>query len=182
MNALAILTVSHVLISLVGLGAGFVVIWGLLNNKRLDRSTALFLVTTIATSVSGFLFPVDRVTPGHILGVLSLGILGAAVAARYHGHLASGWRPTYVVSAVTAQYLNFVVLVVQLFQKVPALHTLAPTQTEPAFAITQLVTLFAFVGVGVLTTVRFQREERSTTQSGSSLDRRPTLRPLQQSR
>ena len=157
MNAIAILTVSHVLISLVGLGAGFVVIWGLLSNKRLDRSTALFLVTTVATSVSGFLFPVDRVTPGHILGVLSLGLLGAAVAARYHGNLAGWWRPTYVVSAVTAQYLNFVVLVVQLFQKVSALHALAPTQSEPAFAITQLVTLFAFVGVGILAALRFRK-------------------------
>jgi hypothetical protein len=156
MNALATLTVSHVLVSLVGLGAGFVVIWGLLNGKRLDRSTALFLVTTISTSASGFLFPADRVTPAHVLGVLSLGLLAVAGLARYYGKLAGWWRPTYIVSAVTAQYLNFFVLVVQLFLKVPALQALAPTQTEPAFAIAQSITLAVFVAVGIVAAFRFR--------------------------
>jgi len=153
--ALATLTVGHVLISLIGLGTGFVVLWGLLSSKLLKRWTAVFLATTIATSLTGFLFPAHRVTPGHVLGVLSLIVLAVAVFALYKRHLAGRWRAAYVVSAVTAQYLNFFVMVVQLFLKVPALKALAPTQTEPAFAIAQLITLAAFLTVGVLAVLRF---------------------------
>jgi hypothetical protein len=154
--ALVTLTVAHVLVSLIGLGSGFLVIWSLLKNKWLERWNEVFLATTIATSASGFLFPVDHVTPGQIIGILSLLLLAAAVIARYHQQLAGRWRTTYVISAVTAQYLNLFVLVVQLFLKVPALKALAPTQTEPVFAITQLVTLAAFIGVGLAAVVRFR--------------------------
>src|SRR5262245_30180226 len=129
--ALTTLTLVHVLLSLVGLAAGFVVLWGLLSSRRLDGWTALFLSTTIATSASGFLFPVNHVTPGHILGILSLVALIVAVVARYQRRLLGPWRAAYVLSAVTAQYLNFLVLIVQLYQKVPVLKALAPTQTEP---------------------------------------------------
>jgi hypothetical protein len=177
MNALTILTVSHVLVSLVGLGFGFVVIWGVLSGKRFDRSAAVFLITTIATSASGFLFPVDRITPGHILGVLSLGILAVAVLARYQHKLTGWWRPTYVVSAVTAQYLNFFVLIVQLFLKVPPLQALAPTQTEPAFAIAQLLTLAAFVAAGVVAIVRF-RDGNETSRVSDGLNRGSYDSPL----
>lgn len=156
MNALTLLTVSHVAISLVGLVTGFVVIWGMLNRQRLDHWTAVFLTTTIATSASGFLFPVDHITPGHVLGVISLVLLGAAVVARYPQQLAGWWRPVYVVAAVLAQYLNFFVLIVQSFLKVPALYALAPTQTEPAFALAQLVSLAAFIVLGVAAVVRFR--------------------------
>jgi len=154
--ALTTLTIVHVLISLVGLGSGFIVLWGLMNTKRLERWTALFLVMTIATSVTGFFFPAHRVTPGHVIGVLSIIVLGVAVFARYQRQLAGNWRSAYVLSAVTAQYLNFFVLVVQLFLKVPALKALAPTQTEPVFAVVQLVTLAAFVVAGAFAAVRFQ--------------------------
>src|SRR5262245_6205853 len=132
MNAtLVILTAAHVLVSLIGLGSGFLVLWGLSRNKRVEGWTAVFLAATIATSASGFLFPVDHVTPGHILGILSLFVLAAAVFARYRQQLTGWWRITYVISVVTAQYLNFFVLIVQLFSKVPALKALAPTQTDP---------------------------------------------------
>jgi len=153
-SPLAILTLAHVLVSLVGLGSGFVVLWGLLNNKQCGRWTAAFLITTIATSASGFVFPADRLTPAHLLGILSLAVLAVAVVAHYQRLLAGRWRVAYAVSAVTAQYLNFFVLVVQLFLKVPALKALAPTQTEPVFAVAQLVTLAAFLGVGVVAAVR----------------------------
>jgi hypothetical protein len=157
MNAIAILTFVHVLLSLVGLGAGFVVLWGLLNRQRLDSWTALFLATTIATSASGFLFPVNHVTPGHVLGVISLVVLSVAVIARYQGRLAGWWRGTYVVSAVTAQYLNFFVLIVQLFLKVPVLKALAPTQSEPVFVVTQLITLAVFIGLALAAALRFRQ-------------------------
>jgi hypothetical protein len=173
MNAVATLTFVHVVISLVGLAAGFVVLWGLLTRQRLDRWTALFLATTIATSLTGFLFPVDHVTAGHILGVISLVLLAIAVAARYGWQLVGGWRPAYVASAVAAQYLNFFVLVVQLFLKVPALKSLAPTQTEPAFALTQLVTLAAFVALGVAAVRRFRG--RTATRSFDLTTVSPTI-------
>lgn len=149
MNAVATLTFVHVVISLAGLVSGFVVIWGLLDRKRLERWTALFLATTIATSLTGFLFPVDHITPAHVFGVISLVLLTVAVVALYGRQLIGRWRAAYVVSAIAAQYLNFFVLIVQLFLKVPALKALAPTQTEPAFAITQLVTLAVFLTFGV---------------------------------
>jgi hypothetical protein len=154
--ALVTLTAAHVIVSLIGLGFGFFVLWGLLRNKSLEASTAVFLATTIATSASGFLFPADHVTPGQIIGVLSLVVLAAAVLARYHQQLVGRWRITYVISAVTAQYLNFFVLIVQLFQKVPALKAWAPTQTEPVFVVAQLATLATFLGVGVVAAVRFR--------------------------
>jgi hypothetical protein len=154
--ALATLTAAHVLVSLIGLGSGFVVLWGLLRNRLVEGWTAVFLTTTIATSASGFLFPVDPLTPGQIIGIVSLFVLGVAVFALYQKQLAGWWRTTYVISGVTAQYLNFFVLIVQLFAKVPALKALAPTQTEPPFAVAQIVTLLAFVGVGALAAVRFR--------------------------
>src|SRR5262245_51266651 len=155
--ALTTLTIVLVLISLIGLGSGFVVLWGLLNARQLERWTAVFLITTIATSVTGFFFPAHRVTPGHVIGVLSLIVLAVAVFALYGRQLMGRWRTAYVLSAVTAQYLNFFVLVVQLFMKVPALKALAPTQTERTFALVQLVTLAAFVGVGTLAALRSRR-------------------------
>jgi hypothetical protein len=160
--AVATLTLVHVLLSLVGLAAGFVVLWGLLSSRQVPGWTALFLSTTIATSVSGFLFPVDHVTPGHVLGILSLVVLPVAVVARYQRRLLGPWRVAYVLSAVTAQYLNFFVLIVQVFLKVPALKALAPTQTEPAFAISQLLALLFFLAAGALATIRFQTHREIT--------------------
>ena len=127
-------TFLHVLISLVGIASGFVVLFGLLTKKRLDRWTALFLITTAATSVTGFGFPVHELLPSHKVGIISLVVLTAAFFARYRFHLAGSWRWIYVVGAVLALYFNVFVLVVQLFLKVPALKALAPTQKEPPFA------------------------------------------------
>src|SRR6185295_16843981 len=109
--------------------------------NRLDRWTTLFLIMTVATSVTGFFFPVDHFTPGHLFGILSLLILPVTIFARYRRHLAGPWRLTYVATAMVALYLNVFVLVVQLFRKVPALHALAPTESEPPFQVTQLFVL-----------------------------------------
>ncbi len=151
---LATLTFVHVLISLVAIGAGFVEVYGLLTHKRFDHWTTTFLATTIATSATGFLFPVDRLLPSHVFGILSLIILGVAVVARHQYHLAGGWNTAYIVSAVMAFYLNFFVLIVQSFLKVPALKALAPSQTELPFAAAQLAALILFVGFGVVAVVR----------------------------
>lgn len=149
-------TILHVAISLVAIAAGFVVVYGLLNAKRLDGWTKLFLVTTILTSVTGFGFPVDHFMPSHALAIISLLALGVAVYARYPRQMAGGWRATYVISAMISLYLNVFVLVVQSFLKVPPLHALAPQGTEPPFAIAQGIVLVAFIVLGVLTVKRFR--------------------------
>ena len=111
---------------------------------RLDGWTAFFLVTTILTSVTGFGFPLTKVSPPHVVGALSLVVLAVCLAARYWKQLEGGWRATYVVTAVTALYLNIFVLVVQLFVKTPPLAQLAPTQQEAPFAVTQALVFALF--------------------------------------
>jgi hypothetical protein len=161
------LTIVHVAISLVGIGAGFVVMWGLLVSKRLNTWNAIFLVATTATSVTGFFFPVERFTPGLALAIVSLIVLAPALASRYYYDLAGPWWRTYVITAMIAQYLNVVVLIVQSFQKIPSLRELAPTQTELPFALAQLVTLAMFIAYTTVAAVRF-RPEPSTEKSDSS--------------
>jgi hypothetical protein len=146
---LKLFTQFHVLISLLGIVAGFVVIFGMLTGDPMDGWTAFFLATTAATSVTGFLFPFKKLLPSHVVGVISLVVLGIATYARYGAHSAGAYAWIYVVTAVLAQYLNFFVLVVQSFQKVPALKRLAPTQTETPFKIAQGVALLAFIGIGL---------------------------------
>ena len=99
-------TLIHVLISLAGIGSGLVVLYGLLTGKRLDAWTALFLVTTVATSVTGFGFPVDHLLPSHKVGIISLLLLAVAILARYAFDLNGAWRVGYVISAAMALYLN----------------------------------------------------------------------------
>jgi hypothetical protein len=146
----------NVLISLVGIGSGFIVVYGLLTRKRLDGWTAIFLATTILTSLTGYLFPVEHILPSHILGAISLVVLAVALVARYARHMAGSWRWIYVVSAVIALYLNVFVAVVQSFLKVPPVHALAPTQKEPPFLVVQLVVMAIFIGVGVLAVKKFR--------------------------
>jgi hypothetical protein len=156
---MATLTLVHVAISLVGIVAGFVVAVGLLTGKRFDGWTALFLATTVATSVTGFFFPFHGFTPAIGVGIFSLLVLPLAIFARYGRHLAGRWRATYVITAMLALYLNVFVLVAQAFQKVPALKALAPTQSEPPFAVTQLAVLLLFVAATAVAVVRFHAGE-----------------------
>jgi len=148
-------TLFHVILSLIGIGSGLVVMYGLLDSKRLDGWTKLFLTTTVATSATGFLFPVHKFMPSHVIGLLSLVVLAIAIAARYRYGLAGGWRPTYVAMSAIALYFNVFVLVVQSFEKVPAMKALAPTQSEPPFVAAQLAVLAIFVTVGVVGAIKF---------------------------
>jgi hypothetical protein len=151
-------TLVHVGISLLGIATGFVVLFGMIAGKRLDAWTASFLATTIATSATGFGFPFQGVTPGIVLGVISMVVLAVALYARYGRHLDGAWRLAYVITATVALYLNVFVLIVQSFQKVPALKALAPTQSEPPFAIAQAVALAAFLALGFLAGKRFRAQ------------------------
>lgn len=152
-------TKLHVVISLIGIVSGLVVMSGLLVRRRLNAWTALFLISTVLTSVTGLFFPFNGVTPGIVLAIISLVLLAVAIVARYARHLSGAWRWIYVVTAMISLYLNVFVLVAQLFQKVPALKALAPTQSEPPFAVTQLVVLAMFVLLTILAAIRFRDEQ-----------------------
>jgi hypothetical protein len=162
---LATFTLVHVLISLVGIGSGLVVMYGFLTANRLDRWTTLFLVSTAMTSITGFLFPFKGITPGIVIGVLSLIALASAVLSRYSRNLTGAWRPIYVVTASVALYFNVFVFVVQSFEKVPQLRVLAPTQKEPPFAVAQLLVLIAFVVVTGFAVKRFRTNANSAGKS-----------------
>jgi hypothetical protein len=149
-------TIIHTLISLVGIFTGFVVLFGLLDGKRFDGWTKWFLVTTVATSVTGFFFPFHGFTPAYAVGGISLVVLAIAIVARYRRGMGGPWRWLYIVTAMIAFYFNVFVGVVMAFRRVPALHAIAPTQTEPAFAITQLAVLALFVVLAIVATIRFR--------------------------
>ena len=149
-------TFVHVVISLVAIFSGLVTVFGMIAGKRLDGWTGLFLVMTVLTSVTGFMFPYHGFTPAIGVGILSLVALAMAILARYRRHLLGGWRRTYVISAVIALYLNVFVLVVQLFEKVPVLHAMAPKGSEPPFLITQAIVMVIFVVLGILAAKKFR--------------------------
>jgi len=141
-------TILHVIISLVAIAAGLVVFYQMLNSQFSPVWTLVFLVTTILTSVTGFMFPIAAFTTAIGCGIISLFVLAVALYALYSQHLAGAWRWIYVVTALFALYLNVFVLVVQSFQKIPALNALAPKGSEPPFAIAQAVVLAAFLYFG----------------------------------
>ena len=145
----------HVILSLIGIVSGLIVLGGLFSGQALGGFTALFLATTILTSVTGFPLPPFGFDPPRAVGILSLILLAIAVGAYYLFHLAGFWRWVYVVTAVAALYLNCFVLVFQGFLKVQALHDLAPTQSEPPFLIAQGTVLIIFVLLGFYAVRKF---------------------------
>ena len=157
-SGLAAFTLFHVILSLIGIFSGLVVVFGFITAKRLNGWTLLFLWTTLATSVTGFLFPMHKLTPGLVVGLISIVLLALAFYARYSRELVGAWRRIYVVSAVIALYLNVFVLIAQLFDKVPALKAIAPTQTEAPFKVAQLATLLLFIVLGVFGAKGFRNE------------------------
>jgi hypothetical protein len=148
-------TKIHVIISLVGIVSGLVVLLAMVRGLDKPAWTSLFLGSTVATSATGFGFPINGLTPALAFGVLSLVLLAAAIVARYPFRLAGHWRWVFVACAIVALYLNVFVLVVQSFLKIPALRALAPTGTEAPFAIAQGVVLALFVWAGVLAIRRY---------------------------
>jgi hypothetical protein len=153
---MAAFTLFHVALSLAGILSGFVVVFGLLGSRRLDGWTALFLATTVATSVTGFLFPVHHLMPSHVLGIISIVVLSVTLVARYRCNLEGASRWIYAGGAVLSLYLNFFVLIAQSFAKIPALKVLAPTQSEPPFVVAQSVALVVFAALGIGAIIRFR--------------------------
>jgi hypothetical protein len=158
--SLSTFTTVHVILCLVAIASGLIVIVGLLAAKRLDGWTALYLLSALAASATGFGFPFEKLLPSHILGIVSLVVLIVAALARYLFHLAGTWRAIYAVGAVLGVYFQVFVGIVQAFLKVPALSALAPTQTEPPFAITQGVALVIFIAWAIAAAIKFHPPER----------------------
>ena len=156
--SLATFTLLHVVISLVGIVSGLFVLYGLFGSNRMNGMTAVFLITTILTSVTGFLFPFTQLLPSHMIGILSLVLLAVACFALYSRNLAGHWRSIYVVTAMTSLYLNVFVLIIQSFLKIGPLHALAPSvpPSEPPFAIVQGVVLVLFVAATVAAVRKFR--------------------------
>jgi hypothetical protein len=149
-----VFTQLHLIISLIGIVTGIVVLFAMLKSHHARYWVESFLVTTVATSVTGFMFH-SKFGPASVVGAISLVILAVALTALYGFKLRGSWRWIYVVSASIALYLNVFVGVVQTFQKVAFFHSLAPTQTEPPFAIAQAIVLVAFIALGIIATKRF---------------------------
>jgi uncharacterized membrane protein YtjA (UPF0391 family) len=149
-------TIIHVIISLIAIATGFTTVFGMLTGNRMARWTAVFLVMTILTSVTGFGFPFDHFLPSHAVGAISLVFLAVALFAVYVKHLAGAWRWIYVVSAIVALWFNVFVLIVQSFMKVSALKAVAPTQSEPPFQIAQGAALVLFVVLAILAVRKFR--------------------------
>jgi len=145
--SLSAFTTLHVVISLIAIVAGLIVMFGMLGSNRMSGLTAIFLLFTILTSVTGLMFPFNGVTPGIVIAILSLVLLAIACLALYGMHLAGAWRWIYVVTALVSLYLNVFVLVIQSFLKIPALHELAPGEPPagPVFAVVQGIVLVFFV-------------------------------------
>jgi hypothetical protein len=147
---------SHTGISLVAIVLGFVVVFGMLKNKTMGTTTALFLLTTALTSISGFFFHRDHLLPSHIVGIVALVVMVPTLLGLYAFHLSGIWRSVYAIGAVISLWFNVFVLIAQAFQKVPALHDMAPTGSEPPFAIAQGIVLIVFIALAVLAVKRFR--------------------------
>jgi uncharacterized membrane protein len=162
--SVAAFTQLHVIISLVAILSGIIVVLRMLSAKLMPATTTLFLITTVATSVTGFMFPtpvdaprvIGSLDPAKLIGVISLIFLILAILALYSYKLAGSWRGVYVISAMIALYFNCFVLVAQAFQKIPFFHALAPTGKEPPFAVAQAILLILFVGLGIAVFRKFK--------------------------
>jgi len=155
---LHIYTIIHTLLSLVAIFTGFVVLFGLLVGNRLDAWTKWFLITAVATTVTGFFFPFHGFTPAIKLGIISSVVLVVTIYARYGKRLTGAWRWIYALGAVLSLYFNVFVGIVQSFEKIPALNAMAPTQTEQPFKLTQLSVLVLFIVLGFVAAIRFRPE------------------------
>jgi hypothetical protein len=151
-------TFFHVLLSLIGIFTGLIAVFGMIAGKRLDGWTAIFLLTTALTSITGFFFPFHKLLPSHILGIVSLFVLAFTIPARYFKHLEGAWRKVYVITASIALWLNVFVLVAQLFMKVPSLHAMARNGNEPPFLISQVVVMAVFIVLTIAATIKFRPE------------------------
>jgi len=161
--SIATFTIIHVVITLTAIATGFVVMFAMLGSNRVPGWTAIFLLFTVLTSVTGFMFPISGFSPALAVGAISIVLLAVALFTLYAKNLAGTSRWLYVVTALASLYLNVFVLIVQSFEKVKILNPLAPQvgppftgATNTQFAIAQGVALLFFIVVGIAALIRFR--------------------------
>jgi hypothetical protein len=161
--SIATFTILHVIITLIAIATGFIVMFGMVCSKKMSGWSAIFWLTTLLTSVTGFMFPIHGFTPALGVGGFAMVVLAIGLLARYVKRFAGSWRWIYAVTAVVSLYLNFFVLIVQAFQKIPLINPLAPVvgppfagATNTQFAIAQGVALVFFVVMGIVTALKFR--------------------------
>lgn len=164
---LLLFTRLHVMVSLIGIGTGLFMGFGMIRGRRWPVMTGTFVATTALTTLSGFLFPFQGVTPAIVIGVFSLIALGIAIVARYGKHMAGRWRKVWVLSAMAALYLNFFIFIVQLFDKTPALQAMGEVQKETVFAGAQLAALVGFLLWTVKAVRQFKAEEPAAAKTAA---------------
>ncbi|SEP09388.1 hypothetical protein SAMN02990966_03932 [Rhodospirillales bacterium URHD0017] len=161
--SLSTFTVVHVVLSLVGIASGVLVLlrpsasptaWGL---------TTLFLVTTLAASVTGLLFllPFPRFGLGHGIGVASLLVFVPTLLALWRHRLAGAplsgiGRATYVAGAATLLYLNAFIAVMQAFGKIGYLSALPVTSLGSPLFLAHLLVLAISVWLAIHAFARLQ--------------------------
>lgn len=155
---MSLLTIVHVALSLIGIATGFLVIFQMIGGKALGGLNVVFLATTILTSVTGFFFPITKLTPGLVIGAISLVVLAVALFALYSKKLDGGWRKAYVVTAVMAQFFNVLVLIAQSFMKIGPLHAMAPTGDEGIVKIVQVCALVLLIVLGIIAAKNFKMQ------------------------
>jgi hypothetical protein len=155
-------TSIHSILSLLALVLGLVVLLDFFGVRIPSLITGLFLLLAFLTSATGFGFPFNGILPSHVVGVLALIAFAAAAYGRYIANFAGLWRSIYVIGIVASEFFLAFVGVAQAFGKITALNALAPTQSEPPFAITQLVLLLICAIIGVVG-VRGYRRDMTTS-------------------
>jgi len=156
MSAVLALTLFHTLLSLIAIATGIRVVYGFLNNQTYPGWTTTYIVTTTLTLITSFLFPFHGFTPAIGVGILCILILIPTLYAKYRTSLTGIWRVVYVAGSAVLFYFNCFVLIAQSFQKISFLHALAPTGSEPPFAISQAVLLIGAIILGVMAVRRFR--------------------------
>ena len=161
--SIATFTILHVIITLIAIATGFIVMFNMVSSKTLSGWSAIFWLTTLLTSVTGFMFPIHGFTPALGVGGFAMVVLAIGLLARYVKRFAGSWRWIYAVTAVVSLYLNFFVLIVQSFQKLSVINPLAPQvgppftgATNTQFAIAQAVALLSFIVMGIVTSIKFR--------------------------
>ena len=162
-------TLVHVVITLIAIVSGIIIVFGMIGSHRLPKLTALFWLTTVLTTVTGFMFflsptQAKMLTPAAATGIVATLFFLLGLIALYVKQLFGKWRWIYTLSAVISLYLNVFVLIVQSFGKLKIINPAAPMVGPPfapptdfQFAVAQGAALVIFVMLGIITTIKFRR-------------------------
>ncbi len=154
MSNLELLTDIHTGLSFLALALGIPAIASLFKRALSRNWIALFLMSAWATTITGFFFPFIGFTPAFITGIVSAIVLIGTSVAQHGFHMKGRARDFYACGIVMSEYLLVFVAIAQTFLKIEFFNNLAPTLSEPPFAIAQVVgiAVFGIIGWNVIKT------------------------------